>query len=153
MHNPILTTNHKPNDKCKQRNTHNHRHKYSGYLIHQLLHRGFTALRVLYHFYDVGKHGFRAYLLSLKSKTTLLIIGSGIYFLILLFQHRHRLTAQHAFVDIRTARSHHSIHRNLISRFYKDNIANRYLVDGHTFLTPIGSNHNNGFRLQAHQFL
>ena len=67
------------------------------------------------------------------------------------FAHRYRFATDHAFVHVRGALVHGTVHRDALAGAHADAVAHPDHADGQVFF-PIRGNDACGFGLQAHQF-
>src|SRR6478672_1854016 len=94
----VATENH-PYYKGQYRDPDYNRDENTSNFIDKPLHGRFAALCFLYHFNDLGKHGFTTYFLRLEFETAFLIDRTGIDEIAFFLFDGNRLTTDHAFVN------------------------------------------------------
>ena len=68
-----------PQGERKKGDADDGRYEYGRDAVHQPLHGGFAALRVLYHADDVGQYGVGSHFIGTETERTPLVDGTGEY--------------------------------------------------------------------------
>ena len=149
---PVLRIEQHPCRERDEGDADNHGHEDACNAVHELLHRGFAALRLLHQPDDLCQKGLAADLCGREAETSPLVDGSGEHRVAGTFGRRDGFSGEHAFVDIRTALGYRSVHGDPFARTCEEQVAGAYLADRSFVLLSVRTDTDHGCGLQPHQF-
>ncbi len=141
---------HQPDQEGQRSGGHHRRHEPHGDLVDQRLDRQLGALGLLDQTDDLRQHRVPAHLGDAETEGTGGVERTAHNFRAHGLGHRHRLTGDHAFVDIGGTLHHRAIDRHLLAGADQHDVAQGDLLKGH-FDGLTTALHARGPRLQPHQ--
>ena len=140
-----------PQGERKKGDADDDRYEYGRDAVHQPLHGGFAALRVLHHADDVGQYGVGSHFLGTETERAPLVDGTGENVRPFALGYGHRFAAQHAFVDVRTARDDGAVHGNPFAGTDGDGLPPLQVVDTDFTCFPTVVHDGDRTGLQPHE--
>ena len=142
---------HGPRRESQHGDGDNHGHEDRGDPVHQFLHRGLAALRLLHHADDMRQHGVGADSLGPETERSLTVDRPGEHLVSVPFRNRDGFAAQHALVHIGGAPDDCTVHGDPLPRFHCDHVARADLRQRHGTLYARRIDERNRIGLKSHQ--
>ena len=148
---PVLRVQQHPRCERDEGDADDHGHEDARDAVHELLHRGFAALRLLHQPDDLRQQGFAPDLRSREAETSPLVDGSGEHRVPGAFGCRHGLSGEHAFIDIGTALGDGSVHGDPLAGTCQQQVAGPDFGDRDLVLPSVRRDADHRCGLKSHQ--